>query len=606
MGTDANAVLYTDTGGVVTRVAETETGSLCLMSGTGASGVPSWTSCPGTGAGASKWQLAGEVISPFITSLDVAVGGTATTSASFQAFGIELTGTGGRVAKLTSDTIDTGVVLEATASAITTGTILKLGEGGNQNFSGNVIWADIDNTGGGGGAFSGDFLQFDDAGTTVFGVNYLGAIRASDLTLGLEDTSALITTSDAETLTIDPTGAGAISNMTVTSNGAGDDLTIALAGNSDSSLILTSSGTGTDALKLSTTGTGGDIDIDAEDGITLDSATGFISLDVVAADAASNFSVAADADAEDLTLSVTGSAGDLILSSVDQLTLTTTGGATNSLVLTSTNGGIDITTTGAVATEDIDITSSASLNLIGQEAATDAVTIQSTTDASGVRIDAGDNLTSAGANGNDIEFRAEDDYLFTAAAGSELDFTAAASTVTGGVIDLNVDTSVTGGFSVINNSLTVNSGAATGDDYYANDITLTMNDTDANSFGLRILGAATANAGANAYEAGIVIDNQENTAGSMADAIRVLATTDTAITNGLNVSDGEIVNAVSLGTNTILASGSFNIDLFNGSNDTLGIINSGSGIAYLGINTDASANNVLGTTSFGAQSGSDL
>ncbi|KKQ42724.1 MAG: Filamentous hemagglutinin family outer membrane protein, partial [Microgenomates group bacterium GW2011_GWC1_37_8] len=267
MGTDANAVLYTDTGGVVTRVAETETGSLCLMSGTGASGVPSWTSCPGTGAGASKWQLAGEVISPFITSLDVAVGGTATTSASFQAFGIELTGTGGRVAKLTSDTIDTGVVLEATASAITTGTILKLGEGGNQNFSGNVIWADIDNTGGGGGAFSGDFLQFDDAGTTVFGVNYLGAIRASDLTLGLEDTSALITTSDAETLTIDPTGAGAIalgsvditnitldsvafsidatdpSNMTVTSNGAGDDLTIALAGNSDSSLILTSSGT---------------------------------------------------------------------------------------------------------------------------------------------------------------------------------------------------------------------------------------------------------------------------------------------------------------------------------------------------------------------------
>ncbi|OGY26664.1 MAG: hypothetical protein A2Z24_01040, partial [Candidatus Woykebacteria bacterium RBG_16_44_10] len=45
--TDANAVLYTTTGGVVTRVVETETGSQCLLSGAGVSGVPVWGSCGG-------------------------------------------------------------------------------------------------------------------------------------------------------------------------------------------------------------------------------------------------------------------------------------------------------------------------------------------------------------------------------------------------------------------------------------------------------------------------------------------------------------------------------------------------------------------------------
>ncbi|KKQ76291.1 MAG: hypothetical protein US98_C0042G0001, partial [Parcubacteria group bacterium GW2011_GWC1_38_6] len=45
--TDANAVLYTTTNGVVTRVVETETGSQCLLSGAGASGVPIWGSCGG-------------------------------------------------------------------------------------------------------------------------------------------------------------------------------------------------------------------------------------------------------------------------------------------------------------------------------------------------------------------------------------------------------------------------------------------------------------------------------------------------------------------------------------------------------------------------------
>lgn len=45
--TDANAILYTSTTGVITRVVETETGSQCLLSGAGASGIPTWGSCGG-------------------------------------------------------------------------------------------------------------------------------------------------------------------------------------------------------------------------------------------------------------------------------------------------------------------------------------------------------------------------------------------------------------------------------------------------------------------------------------------------------------------------------------------------------------------------------
>ncbi|KKS20599.1 MAG: hypothetical protein UU80_C0049G0001, partial [candidate division WWE3 bacterium GW2011_GWA1_41_8] len=146
------------------------------------------------GAGGSKWTLNSTLIHPFNTTLDVVVGGTATSSAKFQAYGIETTG--GNVASLTSNTITTGSVFSATASAITSGNILKLGQGGNSAFSGNVIYADIDNRGAGDNGFTGDFLQFDDATITVFDVNYLGAIRASDLTLGLADTSATITTAD--------------------------------------------------------------------------------------------------------------------------------------------------------------------------------------------------------------------------------------------------------------------------------------------------------------------------------------------------------------------------------------------------------------------------
>jgi hypothetical protein len=99
-------------------------------------------------------------------------------------------------------------------------------------------------------------------------------------------------TLDADLLSIDGTGT---SNVTVTSNAGSEDFTVALAGNTDSSLILSSTGTGADALQVTASAggidisgaAGGDIDItstgksihltateEAVDGIHLDASTG--------------------------------------------------------------------------------------------------------------------------------------------------------------------------------------------------------------------------------------------------------------------------------------------------------------------------------------------
>ncbi len=85
------------------------------------------------------------------------------------------TGTGGLL-NLTSGTA-TGNVFTATASAITTGNIVQLGQGGNSAFSGNVVFADIDNTGAGGNGFSGNFLKFNKANNTLFTVDSNGDIN---------------------------------------------------------------------------------------------------------------------------------------------------------------------------------------------------------------------------------------------------------------------------------------------------------------------------------------------------------------------------------------------------------------------------------------------
>lgn len=156
------------------------------------------------------WQLNNKVISPANSTYDLAIGGTATGSA-FQIFGIEQAT--GNIAKLNSTVITSGNVIEATASAITSGNILKLGQGGAANFTGNAIFADLDNTGG--GSFIGNFIRLDNALSTKFTVNSSGSIGVAG--------GAGIDTITAGTLGIGTATANAvsisISGVTTTVNG---------------------------------------------------------------------------------------------------------------------------------------------------------------------------------------------------------------------------------------------------------------------------------------------------------------------------------------------------------------------------------------------------
>ncbi|MFC1600685.1 beta strand repeat-containing protein, partial [Patescibacteria group bacterium] len=102
------------------------------------------------------------------------------------------------------------------------------------------------------------------------------------------------------------------SNFTV--NGSAQSLTLAASGGGAQSLVLSSAGTGTNALDLNATAGGVEVDV----------LTG-LSINVTGATGASNISVVTDSDDEDLTIETTGSAGDLLLNSADDIIFYQTG-----------------------------------------------------------------------------------------------------------------------------------------------------------------------------------------------------------------------------------------------------------------------------------------
>ena len=94
-------------------------------------------------------------------------------------------------------------------------------------------------------------------------------------TLALGSGSNTAITLDAGSFSID--GSNSSSNITLASSGNGQDLTIGLTGNVDSSLILNSTGTGADSIKISALASGG------EGGIDIDSGTGGIDINTTGA-----------------------------------------------------------------------------------------------------------------------------------------------------------------------------------------------------------------------------------------------------------------------------------------------------------------------------------
>jgi len=128
---------------------------------------------------------------------------------------------------------------------------------------------------------------------------------------------------------LDLVSAAEACGWTHTADGAGDDLTIAVAGATDSSLILSSTGTGADALQI--TASAGGIDI-----------TSAAQLDLVSANEACGWTHTADGAADDLTIQVAG-AFDA------SLVLASAGTGSDALQLTASAGGIDITAATDVA-----------------------------------------------------------------------------------------------------------------------------------------------------------------------------------------------------------------------------------------------------------------
>ena len=108
-------------------------------------------------------------------------------------------------------------------------------------------------------------------------INSVGELELSGSSIDVNSNGVI--TMDSVGLSIDSTGVAA--NITSTTDGAAEDFTIALAGATDSSLILSSTGTGADALQISASA--GGIDITATGAATIDAASLVITGAVTAA-----------------------------------------------------------------------------------------------------------------------------------------------------------------------------------------------------------------------------------------------------------------------------------------------------------------------------------
>lgn len=125
----------------------------------------------------------------------------------------------------------------------------------------------------------------------------------------------IVDTANGGTISLDATGAA--SNLTLTTNANAQDLTIALLGSTDSSIIITSSGTGADAITLFTTG---GIQTTATGAINIatgSSSGGAITLDAAFNNGGINISAGSQGIAINSTSAVVGinhwSGGDLLL-----------------------------------------------------------------------------------------------------------------------------------------------------------------------------------------------------------------------------------------------------------------------------------------------------
>ena len=154
---------------------------------------------------------------------------------------------------------------------------------------------------------------------TPITINSVGELELSGSSIDVNSNGAI--TVDGAGVSID--SAGVAANFTVASDGSGEDLTISLTGATDSSVVISSTGTGADAINIDTTA--GSIDIDSADNITVNaeddiaiqtySADGLLTLpsshtagQAIHINATANAGSIVDIDAGILDIDVTGDA----------------------------------------------------------------------------------------------------------------------------------------------------------------------------------------------------------------------------------------------------------------------------------------------------------
>ncbi len=444
------------------------------------------------------------------------------------------------------------------------------------------------------GAFSID-------GADTSNISLASAGADDDLTIavtGATDSSLVLASSGtaADALTIS-TSAGGM-DITVAGAAAGEDLDIlsnssinltatedsanaiyvnANGGTSSTMLFKNFSGTGDNSVTIASTLGGTKFGNAADKSILVDGGTTDKTADAMTFDVDVN-SASVDAISIDQDVATALSAGetanginvDLLGNAADDATSVLNGLYLN---MTSTNPGTEtaVYVNGAWDT-GIDISTATLTNGINFGANTLNGTYFDVT--SGGHISSTPNSAGTGLslNGN----------IAGIAQGIVLDYdNANLSTATSGILDINYKTSTTDSKAIDLAMETDIDGIATGmtiamtnDDNAGDaevtglDISVTNNDvTGSNMVVGMSIGANSA--GATTLDALMGLYN-DNTA-TMADGIGF--DTDNPITDAIDASDTDIVNALNVGTNTILGSGSFSIDMVQAGDSTLTVTN---------------------------------
>ncbi|PJB31408.1 MAG: hypothetical protein CO109_10120, partial [Deltaproteobacteria bacterium CG_4_9_14_3_um_filter_65_9] len=257
-------------------------------------------------------------------------------------------------------------------------------------------------------------------------------------------------------------GANTTSNITLTGDGAGDDLTVGVAGAFDSSLILSSTGTGADALQITASAggidiaatgaaAGEDIDITATgSSINLTSTEAIAdAIRIYASDAAGGADI--DVGTGGFIVDQAGATGGISLDAATSsnytvtgsgmnLTLASAGGGAQSVILNSAGTGVNAIDLEATAGGfSIDGVISSNLSMNANVASAETLTISATNaDGAGtalldINVDDAITMDSSAAG---IAFNAAAASSFATAAGN-LTFSS------GATVDIDGTTSVT-------------------------------------------------------------------------------------------------------------------------------------------------------------------